>query len=145
MDYKVIALFLIALIGGIGGGFGLGYLFFQPRIQNLENSVSSMQNKTWHEVFSFYGNSSTSTSTFQLKSSKIRVMYSMGSSDPNTYVSFLLVPEGKTRASYVADWACSGRVVSTNAEFELEQTGNYYLGIETYLTPHYWVSIWDYY
>jgi hypothetical protein len=45
MELKIVALFLIVLIGGIGGGYGLSYFTYQPQIQNLQNSNSNFQNR----------------------------------------------------------------------------------------------------
>lgn len=45
MDKKVIALFLIALLGGLFGGFGLGYIIYQPQIQNLQEDLSNLNNR----------------------------------------------------------------------------------------------------
>jgi hypothetical protein len=42
---KIIALFLIALLGGLGGGFGLSYIVYQPRIQNLSNTTTNLQSQ----------------------------------------------------------------------------------------------------
>ncbi len=36
MEKKLIALVLIALITGIGGGYGLGYVIYQPQVQKLQ-------------------------------------------------------------------------------------------------------------
>jgi hypothetical protein len=42
---KIIALFIIALVGGLGGGFGLSYVVYQPKIQNLLNTTTNLQNQ----------------------------------------------------------------------------------------------------
>lgn len=46
MEGKIIGLFLIALIGGLTGGFGLSYIIYQPQVQNLQNTTSNLQNTT---------------------------------------------------------------------------------------------------
>ena len=43
MEKKLIALVLIALIGGLGGGYGLGYVIYQPQIQNLHKDLRNTQ------------------------------------------------------------------------------------------------------
>ena len=48
MERKLLALFFVALLGGLGGGFGLGYVIYQPQIQNIQNDLG----RTWHEVYS---------------------------------------------------------------------------------------------
>lgn len=45
MEGKIIGLFLIALIGGLTGGFGLSYIIYQPQIQNLQNTTNNLQNQ----------------------------------------------------------------------------------------------------
>jgi hypothetical protein len=44
IEGKIIALFLVALLGGLGGGFGLSYIVYQPQIQNLLNTTANLQN-----------------------------------------------------------------------------------------------------
>ncbi len=45
MEGKIIGLFLIALIGGLAGGFGLSYIIYQPQVQNLQNTTDNLQNQ----------------------------------------------------------------------------------------------------
>jgi len=45
MEKKLIALFLIALVGGLGGGYGLNYVIYQPQIQNLHNDVNALNDR----------------------------------------------------------------------------------------------------
>lgn len=42
MEKKLIAVVLIALLGGLGGGYGLGYVIYQPQVQNLQNDLRSI-------------------------------------------------------------------------------------------------------
>ncbi len=42
MEGKIIGLFLIALIGGLTGGFGLNYIIYQPQVQTLQNQVANL-------------------------------------------------------------------------------------------------------
>lgn len=44
MEGKIVVLFLIALIGGLGGGFGLSYIVYQPQIQSLLKTTTNLQN-----------------------------------------------------------------------------------------------------
>lgn len=44
MEKKLITLTLVALLAGLGGGFGVGYLFYQPQIQNLQNDANTFRN-----------------------------------------------------------------------------------------------------
>jgi len=67
MEKKLIALVFVALLAGLGGGYGLGYVIYQPQIQNLQDEVNTlssevanlnstleeMENKTWHLVTNF--------------------------------------------------------------------------------------------
>jgi len=45
LEGKIIGLFLIALIGGLVGGFGLSYIIYQPQVQNLQNTTNNLQNQ----------------------------------------------------------------------------------------------------
>lgn len=45
MAGKIIGLFLIALIGGLTGGFGLSYIIYQPQVQNLQNTINNLHNQ----------------------------------------------------------------------------------------------------
>jgi predicted small secreted protein len=38
LEGKIVGLFLIVLIGGLIGGFGLSYIIYQPQVQNLQNN-----------------------------------------------------------------------------------------------------------
>ena len=42
MEKKLIALFLIALIGGLGGGYGLSYTIYEPHLSRLQTSYDSL-------------------------------------------------------------------------------------------------------
>ncbi len=45
MDSKAIALILIALLVGLGGGYGLGYVIYQPQIQNLQQELNNFSDR----------------------------------------------------------------------------------------------------
>jgi predicted PurR-regulated permease PerM len=45
LEGKIVGLFLIALIGGLVGGFGLSYIIYQPQVQNLQNTTNNLQNQ----------------------------------------------------------------------------------------------------
>lgn len=45
MDNKAIAVVLIALLGGLIGGYGLGYVIYQPQIQSLQNDMDNLRNE----------------------------------------------------------------------------------------------------
>jgi prefoldin subunit 5 len=45
MENKLIGLVLIVLLVGLGGGFGLGYVIYQPQVQSLQKSVSNLDNE----------------------------------------------------------------------------------------------------
>ena len=136
MEKKLIALVCIALIGGLGGGYGLNYLIYQPQIQSLQNQL----NRTWHEVYSIGASSDITTGTFLLKGSSVRVMWIATSEYSTGWVSFTL---HYSNATPFGIWASSGRMTANNAVLDLKQTGEYYLDIATYQTS-YQISVWDY-
>ena len=43
MEKKLIALVFIALLAGLGGGYGLGYVVYQPQIIMLQTDLSNLQ------------------------------------------------------------------------------------------------------
>jgi len=45
MEGKIVVLFLMALLGGIVGGFGLSYIAYQPQVQNNQNTITNLQNQ----------------------------------------------------------------------------------------------------
>ena len=148
MEKKLIASVFIALIGGLGGGYGLGYVIYQPQIQNLQCDLSklkdrfdTMENRTWHEVYSVGSSSDVTTGTIQLKGSSVRVMWIAESDYSSGWLSITLHFSNGT--SY-AVWGSSGVWTATNAVLELPQSGDYYISITTYLTDYH-ISVWDYY
>jgi len=86
MEKNLIALVFIALLGGLGGGYGPGYVIYQPQIQNLQNEIS----RTWHEVYSLSSSSDVITGTIQLKGNSVRVMWIAEGFDSSAWVSFQL-------------------------------------------------------
>jgi len=74
MEKKLIPIILIVLLVALGGGYGLGYVIYQPQIQNLQSdlkqlnneletinseianlnsTIVNLENKTWHFVTNF--------------------------------------------------------------------------------------------
>jgi len=137
MEKKLIALVSIAVLIGLGGGYGLGYVIYQPWIQNLQNEI----NRAWHEVYSLSSSSDVITGTIQLKGSSVRVMWIAEGHDSSAWVSFQLHFSNGTAYGV---WRSSGVRTATNAVLELPKSGDYYLDITTYQT-YYHVSVWDYY
>lgn len=151
----MIALFLVALIGGLGGSYALSYIIYQPQIQNLQNTITdlrnlvaslnstieAMRNMTWHEVYSFYSSSDGITGDFQLKGSSVRVMWIEEGYSSNAWVSFQLHFSNGTAYGV---WMSSGLKTANNAVLEVPKVGNYYLNITCSLA-YYYVSVWDYY
>jgi len=45
MEKKLIALVFVALLVGLGGGYGLGYVIYQPQIQNLQNDLTNLNDR----------------------------------------------------------------------------------------------------
>lgn len=63
MEAKIVGLFLIALIGGSVGGFGLSYIIYQPQVQNLQTTahateITLEQEFNWNvgEIIDLQGN-----------------------------------------------------------------------------------------
>ena len=137
MEKKLIGLVLVAVLVGLGGGYGLGYVIYQPQIQNLQNKL----NRTWYQVYSTHSSSDLTSGTIQLKGNSVRVMWTATSGSSDGWVSFVLY---YSNATPFGIWASSGRITANNAVLELDRTGNYYLGISCYQTDYY-VSVWDYY
>jgi hypothetical protein len=45
VESKLIGLVLIALLAGLGGGYGLGYVIYQPQVQNLQNGIGDLSDR----------------------------------------------------------------------------------------------------
>lgn len=43
METKLVVLIFIALLAGLGGGYGLGNAIYQPQIQSLQSSIASLE------------------------------------------------------------------------------------------------------
>ena len=58
LEKEIVALVFIALLVGLGGGYGLGIAIYEPQISAIQSDISGIQsflfqNKTWHKVASF--------------------------------------------------------------------------------------------
>lgn len=148
MEKKLLALVFVALLGGLGGGYGLGYVFYQPQIQNLQSDFDNLgvrfdefENRTWHEVYSIYASSDITTGKIQFIGSSVRVMWIATGSDSGAWVSFQLHFYNGTPYGV---WSSSGLKTATSDALELPESGDYYLQITTHNT-YYYVSVWDFY
>lgn len=45
MEKKLIVLVLCGLLGGLAGGYGLGYVIYQPQIQNIQDDLMNLSNE----------------------------------------------------------------------------------------------------
>lgn len=45
METKLVALVFIALLGGLGGGYGLGYTVYQPQNQRFQEALDNLNDK----------------------------------------------------------------------------------------------------
>ena len=58
MEKELVGLVFIALLVGLGGGYGLGIAIYQPQVSAMQSDISDIQsmlfqNKTWHTIASF--------------------------------------------------------------------------------------------
>jgi len=143
MEKKLVALVLIALISGLGGGYGLGYVIYQPQIESIEKDLSIIQqnlNRTWHMTYNIATDTDIST-RIHFKGDSVRVMwiaYGFGEyAQVAIYLDF-------TNGTPFAVWGFSGRFTANNAILELPQSGSYDLVIVA-IDTDYQVSVWDYY
>jgi len=141
VEKRLVALVFIALLTGLGGGYGLGYIIYQPQIQDLRNDLNNLKDRTWHEVYSIEASSDLTTGAIELNGSSVRVMWIAMADYSSAWLSIQLHFSNGTA---YAVWGSSGVLTATNAALELPQAGNYYLNITTYRT-NYHVSVWDYY
>ena len=61
MEKRLVALVFIALLIGLGGGYGLGYVIYQPQIESLQSDISNIQS----DVSDLQSKSSTVTINFE--------------------------------------------------------------------------------
>jgi len=64
MEKKLIALVFIALLAGLGGGYGLGYIVYQPQVQSLQSDVVGL-NDTLDIINSTIRNTQLSITSLQ--------------------------------------------------------------------------------
>ena len=162
MEKKLIALVFVTLLGGLGGGYGLGYVIYQPQVQSIQNElravsnelnslsstvysigdvVANHQNQRWHKVYFIASSSDVIADEFILKGSSVRVMWIAYGWSENAMLSVRLIfPNG----TLFAVWGSSGVYTANNAVLELPQSGSYDLDIAS-IDTDYQVSVWDYY
>ena len=82
MEKKLLALILVALLGGLGVGYGLGYVTYQPQIQNLQSDLnnledrfSKLENRAWYEVATFSGTGTKPGNEFYVLSDHWRIRW----------------------------------------------------------------------
>jgi len=163
MEKKLIVLALIALLGGLGGGYGLGYVTYQPQIWTLQSNmkdisdefesvnssvitlnstIEMMENRSFHQAFSIEGSSSVNTSTFLIRGEWIRIRWFM-SGQIYSWISISLYYSNGTEC---ANRGSSGVFSSFACDFQIDLPNiEYYLEIATYGVSSYWVYVWDYY
>lgn len=64
MEKKLISLVLIVLIGGLGGGYGLNYVIYQPQIQNLHDDINAL-NDRFGTINTTLGSTQTSVTSLE--------------------------------------------------------------------------------
>jgi hypothetical protein len=139
---------IVLLLAGLGGGFGLGYVIYQPQVENLRNEVTDltstvamMENRSWHVVYSLSSSSDANSGIIQLRGEQVRAMWiATGTSS----LASLSVELHFSNGTGLAVWGSSGVWNANNAVLELKETGDYYLVITVYGTS-YALSFWDYY
>ena len=81
LEKKLVALVCIALLAGLGGGYGLGFTIYQPQISALQSDVSMLkasENKTWHFVMNFTTNETNKISPqFYIQGEKWRIKWNL--------------------------------------------------------------------
>ena len=163
MEKKLVALTLIALLAGLGGGYGLAYMTYQPQIQTLQSdmkdlsdklegvnssvrmlnsTVETIENRSFHQAFYMEGSSSVNTSKFPLKGEWVRIrwyMLGLGSSwiSISLYYSNGTMCTNRGSSGVFSSFACDLETGLPNTE--------YYLEITTYIVTSYAVYIWDHY
>jgi hypothetical protein len=45
LETNIVVIILIALLGGLAGGFGLSYVIYQPQVQSLLSTTTNLQNQ----------------------------------------------------------------------------------------------------
>jgi len=45
VERKLVALLFVALLVGLGGGYGLGYVIYQPQVQKLQNNLNNLNGR----------------------------------------------------------------------------------------------------
>lgn len=163
MEKIAISLACIAIVVGLLGGYFLGYFIYEPQLQSLQNeldslhetvidmenmitnlnsSIETMENRSWHEVYSIEASEDITSNTFHLKGKDIRVTWIFSSlyatAELTVYMHF-------ANGTLFAWWGDSGTWSVDNAELELVETGDYYISILSSEMISYYVAVHDYY
>ena len=98
MEKKLIALVFIALLAGLGGGYGLGFMAYQPQILELQSDISSFED-TLLQAQSNVSNVQSEISTLRTDYSELQTRYNelvMNYSNLQSEISILKTSENKT-------------------------------------------------
>jgi len=163
MEKTAIGLVCIAVVVGLLGGYGLGYVIYEPQLQglrnlisdiqgevldvqnqveNLNSTVETMENRSWHEVYSIEASEDITSNTFHLKGRDVRVTWIFMSLDATAELTVYLHFANGTTYGW---WGDSGTWSVDNAELDLAESGDYYVSISSYEMIYYYVAVHDYY
>jgi hypothetical protein len=170
MQKIVIGFVGISVVIGCLGGYGWGYVIYQPQLQSLQNelravseefnslsatvtemgnviaslnsTVEKIENRSWYEAYSIEASEDITSSTFHLMGKKVRVTWIFTSFDATAELTvYLKFANGTTYAW----WGDSGTWSVDNAELELAESGDYYVSISSSELIFYYVAVHDYY
>lgn len=175
MERKLIGLVLVALLIGLGGGYGLGFVIYQPQIQDLRNNLDNLNGRLDTINSTLQEGMNRLSSNFEGLNSTVEIMenrtwheaFYIESSGDVTTNTFLI--KGKwTRirwaalGEYSGSWiligiyfangtlytsrGSSGVLSSYACDLEIPNPNEeYFLNITAYAMDQYLVCIWDYY
>jgi len=171
MNKTLVGLVLVALLTGLIGGYGLGYLIYQPQVQaiqkdlgdlddrfdtfnstlrdtktsvaSLNSTVQEIESMTWHEASSLEGSASAIGSTFQIKGKWMRIRWIMEGVLSSAWIHiYINFPNG----TLFAERGSSGVYGSYACDIaETNLPNEYYIEVIAYSVSSYLVVVWDYY
>jgi len=85
VEKRLSFLVFVSLLVGLGGGYGLGFVIYQPQISTIQSDISDIQsilfqNKTWHNMASFNlsADHEWASSIFSIQGEQWRINWSKG-------------------------------------------------------------------
>ncbi|UCH32770.1 MAG: hypothetical protein JSV05_05205, partial [Candidatus Bathyarchaeota archaeon] len=113
----------------------------QHHVDNLNSTVETMENRSWHEVFSVEASGDLTSNVFHLKGKEVRATWIFSGLSATAELTIVLYFENGTAYGW---WGDSGTMSVDNAVLDLAESGNYFVEISSIGMIFYYVAVHDY-